>query len=79
MQDRIEKIHEVGGKFIFSHVANQIFEQNLFIVDSKASELIGSGLLYFYTTGLGRMEDIEKAISLLAMSYQSKISNVVPK
>ncbi len=62
MQDRIEKIHEVGGKFIFSHVANQIFEQNLFIVDSKASELIGSGLLYFYTTGLGRMEDIEKAI-----------------
>ncbi|MDX8392961.1 MAG: HpaII family restriction endonuclease [Mariprofundales bacterium] len=48
LKDRIEKIHNLGGDFIFSKIETESMEYNLAMVDSLIPAIISTMLLEFY-------------------------------
>jgi len=58
IQDRVERIKEIGGNFEFSHVSSEIFEQNLRVIDSKLPEILAEMLLIYFSGKDNHVENI---------------------
>lgn len=67
IQDRIAEINKAGGSLTYRICQNQIFEQNLVLVDSGMPKLIAA-LLLIYFSGEGkssRLSDLAEQLSVL--------------
>ena len=53
IKDRIEKIAELGGNFIFTKCENPIYESTLRKVDSRMPEILAGALLAFFQKQIG--------------------------
>ena len=58
IQKRVEAIKEAGGRFSFSHVSSEMFEQNLRVIDSILPEILGEMLLVYFSGKENHVEDI---------------------
>ena len=59
---RVEKIKELGGTFKFKKILNNIFSNNLVLIDSRLPEIISEILLSFYTTNSRSVIDLVKLL-----------------
>lgn len=58
IKDRIEFIKNRGGYFNFSETEQQIFSNNLILIDSLLPQIISSILLDFYTSSYSKLLDL---------------------
>lgn len=58
VRGRINKIIEENGKLIYREMSNQIFRDNLVLVDSNMDKIIAETLLYFYKDGISNCYDM---------------------
>lgn len=63
LKSRINKIHELGGSFEFSHVESEALQYNLQVLDSSLPEIISKMLLQFY---LNRDSKLKNNLSNIA-------------
>jgi len=63
IKDRIEKIKEKSGTLEFINTENQIFENNLTLIDSSLPKIIAELLKQFFTSKLSKTVDLVTEIS----------------
>lgn len=74
IKERINKIVELGGKIKFKNMYNEVFQNNLSMIDSQMPKLVASFLLFYYQRqGTSCLELIEKVAEknplLLSQSF----------
>ncbi len=70
VRGRINKIIEENGILKYWKMNNQIFEDNLVLIDSNMDKIIGETLLYFYKDGISNCyEMVEKLEQENPMNY----------
>ena len=55
---RISKISELGGTFEFDKIINNVFSNNLVLIDSLLPQIISEIILNFYTTSASTLTDL---------------------
>ena len=66
----INKIIEENGTFEYRKMNNQIFEENLVLIDSNMDKIIAETLLYFYKDGISNCNEmVEKLEQENPMNY----------
>lgn len=73
LRGRINKIIEVNGRLNYWKMNNQIFEDNLVLIDSNMDKIIAETLLYFYKDGIS---DCDKLVEKLEFENPMKYGNV---
>ena len=63
--EQINKILNQGGKLIFKRIENELFNNNLILVDSYLPLILSYLIIYFYTTG---KREIKELTALLTAS-----------
>ncbi len=58
IKDRIEKILELGGAFCFTATDEQIFYNNLILIDSLLPQIIAEVLFKYYSSKLSKTTDL---------------------
>lgn len=58
IQRRVNRIKEKGGKFEFTEVSSEIFEQNLRVIDSMLPEILAEMLLVYFSGKGNQVQDI---------------------
>ena len=58
VRGRINKIIEENGTLKYWKMNNQIFEDNLVLIDSNMDEIIAETLLYFYKDGISNCDEM---------------------
>ena len=71
IKDRIEKIRQMGGTFVYHDVNNPVFKNNLMKVDTKLPEIISS-LLFAFFDGKGN-----KISSLTDQLNRMHLTNII--
>ena len=70
VRGRISKIIEENGTLEYRNINNQIFEDNLVLIDSNMDKIIAETLLYFYKEGISNCNDmVEKLEQENPMNY----------
>lgn len=70
VRGRISKIIEENGTLEYRKMNNQIFEDNLVLIDSNMDRIIAETLLYFYKDGISNCNDmVEKLEQENPMNY----------
>ena len=59
---RVGAIKHLGGTFSFEKINNNIFSNNLVLIDSCLPQIIGEMLLNFYTTNFSKTVDLVKML-----------------
>ncbi|MFA6532576.1 MAG: HpaII family restriction endonuclease [Patescibacteria group bacterium] len=57
-RSRIQKIYELGGRLNFLETQNEIFKNNLMMVDGYFNKILAAALLVFYLTKNRRISDV---------------------
>ena len=73
LRGRINKIIEVNGRLNYWKMNNQIFEDNLVLIDSNMDKIIAETLLYFYKDGIS---DCDELVEKLEFENPMKYGNV---
>lgn len=61
VRGRVNKIIEENGEMVYRGMSNQVFRDNLVLIDSNMDKIIAETLLYFYRDGIGNCyEMVEK-------------------
>lgn len=55
---RISKINELGGSFEFDKIINNVFSNNLILIDSLLPQIVSEIILNFYTTSATTLTDL---------------------
>lgn len=63
IKDRLEAIKKAGGKLKFSNIEQDIFKNNLILIDSLLPNILGEIVLSFYTTKNTTLKDLSDEIS----------------
>lgn len=63
IKDRIEKIQNLKGEFIFKKPESSIFENNLVLIDSSLPKIISETVFLFFTSPHTRTSDLVNVIS----------------
>jgi type II restriction enzyme len=63
IKDRLEEIKKAGGKLKFSTLEQDIFKNNLVLIDSLLPNILGEIVLAFYTTKQSTIKDLSNDIS----------------
>ena len=58
VRGRISKIIEENGTLEYRNINNQIFEDNLVLIDSNMGKIIAETLLYFYKDGISNCNEM---------------------
>ena len=67
---RVNKIIEENGTLEYRKMNNQIFEDNLVLIDSNMDKIIAETLLYFYKDGISNCNEmVEKLEQENPMNY----------
>ena len=70
VRGRISKIIEENGTLEYRNINNQIFEDNLVLIDSNMDRIIAETLLYFYKDGISNCNEmVEKLEQENPMNY----------
>lgn len=70
VRGRINKIIKENGTFEYRKMNNQIFEDNLVLIDSNMGKIIAETLLYFYKDGISNCNEmVEKLEQENPMNY----------
>ena len=70
VRGRISKIIEENGTLEYRNINNQIFEDNLVLIDSNMGKIIAETLLYFYKDGISNCNEmVEKLEQENPMNY----------
>lgn len=70
VRGRINKIIEENGTLEYQNMNNQIFEDNLVLIDSNMDKIIAETLLYFYKDGISNCNEmVEKLEHENPMNY----------
>lgn len=72
IKDRIVEISKLKGKLTFSMTENEIFGNNLTLIDSSLSLILSELLLLFFSSGLSKMSDLVNNISILNPLHYSR-------
>lgn len=73
LRGRINKIIEVNGCLNYWKMNNQIFEDNLVLIDSNMDKIIAETLLYFYKDGISNCDEL---VEKLEFENPMKYGNV---
>jgi type II restriction enzyme len=65
IKDRIEEINNLGGKFKFITLENNVFKNNLVLIDSLLPNIVAEIIKTFYTTKLSSTKDLTEEINLI--------------
>lgn len=63
IKDRIEKINDLKGKFIFDKPESTVFENNLVLIDSALPKIISEILFLFFSSNYSKTSDLVAEIS----------------
>lgn len=63
IKSRIERIEELGGKFKWVGIANEIFYNNMALIDSALPLITGHILFKYYSSGYSKMSDLLKVVT----------------
>jgi len=56
--DRIQKIYSLGGHLTYDGMINDVFKNNLCMIDSKMDIILSYLLLHYYRDGISTLEDL---------------------
>lgn len=65
IKDRIVKIQEEGGRFIFTSNESQVFGNNLTLIDSALPAILSEILYLYFRSGHSKLIDLVNEISLI--------------
>jgi type II restriction enzyme len=65
IKDRIEAINKQGGKFKFITLENNVFKNNLVLIDSLLPNIVAEIIKTFYTTKLSTTKDLTDSINTI--------------
>lgn len=70
VRGRIEKIISQGGQLQFSRLNNDVFRDNLILIDSNLDKMLAETILYFYRDGITHCKDmVDKLEQINPMHY----------
>ncbi|MFI3171681.1 MAG: HpaII family restriction endonuclease [Eubacteriales bacterium] len=62
-KDKFTLLNEIGAQVKYSHMVNDVFENNLMLIDSYLPEICAHLLMEYYEHGLGNIEDALDALT----------------
>lgn len=76
IKDRLEAIQKLGGVLNFFKPEQDIFKNNLVLIDSSMPSILGAITKLFFTSNLSTLSDLTKEISLSnPLGYDTKYSH----
>ena len=63
IKDRIDAIHALGGRLVFSAMESNVFYNNLILIDSALPIILAESLICYYTSKFSRTADLAEEIS----------------
>lgn len=70
IQGRIQHLESLGATLCFSYITNEVFNNNLILLDSFLPNIMAEALFKYYTSSSSSLKDIfEKVSSLNPMQY----------
>jgi len=64
IKDRIEAIKEVGGSLVFFDLQQEVFKNNLVLIDSLLPDILAGIINKFYSSTLSSVRDLTNQISI---------------
>lgn len=76
IKDRLEAIKKAGGKLIYKNLEQDIFRNNLILVDSLLPEIISEIIILFYTSTYSSIDELLDLITKSnPLNYDTKFSH----
>ncbi len=65
IKDRIVEVSALGGRLKFNALEQDIFRNNLILIDSMLPNILSEIVLLFYTSGLNTVKELSEKISII--------------
>lgn len=76
IKDRVEAIENKGGKLIFKSIANDVFKNNLVLIDSLLPNILAEIVKTFYTSNLSSIKELAENINQInPLNYDNQFAH----
>lgn len=76
IKDRLEEIQNLGGSLVYLTLENDIFKNNLVLIDSLMPNILAEIIKQFFTTSLNSIKDLtEKVSQINPLAFDTQFSH----